>query len=69
MQLSLETSGDPYILGFLWAYCNTPHDSTGEKTSYLLFGIDCRAPLESSLLSAGRLAHTSVTRGFTFVTG
>ena len=27
-----------------------PHDSTGEKPSFLLFGWDCRSPLEATLL-------------------
>lgn len=26
------------IDGILWAYRNTPHDTTGEKPSFLLFG-------------------------------
>ena len=30
-----------------WSYRNTPHESTWEKTSFLLFGIDCRSPSES----------------------
>ena len=41
---------DQYIYGVLWACWNTPHSSTGEKPSYLLFGIDCRCPTEASLL-------------------
>jgi len=28
----------------LWAYRNIPHDTTGEKPSFLLFDIDCRTP-------------------------
>ena len=31
---------DRYLSGVLWAYRNTPHDSTGEKPSFLLFGMD-----------------------------
>ena len=34
---------DRYLSAVLWAYCNTPHESTGEKP-FLLFGIDCRTP-------------------------
>ena len=41
---------DRYLLGLLWAYRNTPHESTGEKPSYLLFVIDCRTPTEAALL-------------------
>eukprot|EP00731_Ephydatia_muelleri_P000008 Em0001g8a len=52
---------DRYLSGVLWAYRNTPHDSTGEKPSYLLFGIDCRAPLESSLLPVENLTPSSVS--------
>ena len=36
--------------GVLWAYRNTPHDSTNEKPSFLLFGTDCRFPTEAALL-------------------
>lgn len=35
----------------LWAYRNTPHNSTGEKPSFLLFGIDCRSPSEAAYLN------------------
>ena len=35
---------DQYMSGVLWAYGNTPHDTTGEKPSYLLFWIDLRSP-------------------------
>ena len=31
---------DRYLPGVLWAYRNTPHTSTGEKPSFLLFGVD-----------------------------
>ena len=41
---------DRYLSGVLWAYRDTPHESTGEKPSFLLFGVDCRAPAESSFL-------------------
>ena len=33
----------------LFAYTNVPHDSTGEKPSYLLFGTDCRTPTDTAL--------------------
>ena len=42
---------DQYLPGLLWAYRNTPHKSTGEKLSFLLFCIDRRTPSESALLS------------------
>ena len=35
--------------GVLWAYRNAPHESTGEKPSFLLLGMDCRAPSETAL--------------------
>ena len=41
---------DRLLSGVLWAYRNTPHDSTHEKPSYLLFGFDCRTPTEAALL-------------------
>ena len=43
---------DTTLHGFLWAYRNTPHDSTGEKPSFLLFGVDLRSPAEATLLPA-----------------
>ena len=52
---------DRYLSGVLWAYRSTPHDSTGEKPSYLLFRIDCRAPLELSLLPVENLTPSSVS--------
>ena len=41
---------DRFLLGVLWAYRNTPHESTKEKPSFLLFGIDLRSPTEAALL-------------------
>lgn len=41
---------DCYLSGLLWAYRNTPHGSTGEKPSFLLFGVDCRSPTKAALL-------------------
>ena len=40
---------DRYLPGILWAYQNTPHDSMGEKPSFLLFGVDCRSPTEAEI--------------------
>ena len=44
------TQWDRYLSGALWAYRNVPHDSTGEKPSFLLYGVDCRTPTEAALL-------------------
>lgn len=41
---------DQFLSGVLWAYRNTPHESTGEKPSFLLFGTDLRFPTEAALL-------------------
>ena len=46
---------DKYLSGVLFAYRNIPHDSTGEKPSYLLFGLDCRMPSESAYLQPSPL--------------
>ena len=42
---------DHYLYGVLWAYRNTPHESTGEKPSFLLYGRDLRSPVEAELLT------------------
>ena len=46
---------DTYLSGVLWAYHNTPHSSTGEKPSFLLFGFDCRHPTEAATLPTKQL--------------
>ena len=51
---------DRYLFGVVWAYRNTPHDSTGEKPSFLLFGTDCRTPSEAALLPPNPMENTSV---------
>ena len=43
---------DRFLPGVLWAYRNTPHTSTGEKPSFLLFGLDCRTLTEAAYLPA-----------------
>ena len=55
------TQWDKYLSGVLWAYRNTPHDTTGEKPSYLLFGIDCRSPTEAELTPPTEWSPISVT--------
>ena len=52
---------DKYISGALWAYRNAPHDSTGEKPSFLLLGVDCRTPTEAALLPPNELEATEVS--------
>ena len=37
-----------------------PHDSTGEKPSYLLFGVDCRTPTDAEFLNPTTLQLTDV---------
>ena len=58
MQRTLASNG---IVTFrvLGAYRNTPHESTGERPSFLVFGMDCRPPSEACLLptSASRLSN------------
>ena len=41
---------DRHLHAVLWAYRNVPHDATGEKPSYLLFGVDLRTPTEAALM-------------------
>ena len=52
---------DQYLSGVLWAYRNTPHESTGEKLSFLLFGLDCRSPTEATLLPTHPLEPTDIS--------
>ena len=52
---------DQYLHGVLWVYRNTPHSSTGEKPSYLLFGFDCRFPTEAALMPNKRISPTNVS--------
>ena len=51
---------DRYLSGVLWAYRNTPHEATGEKPSFLLFGFDCRTPTEAALLPPNPIKPTAV---------
>ena len=52
---------DRYLSGALWAYRNVPHDSTHEKPSFLLLGMDCRTPTEAALLPPRELEPTEVS--------
>lgn len=51
---------DRYLPGILWAYRNTPHSSTGEKPSFLLFGVDLRTPSEAAYLPVSDSLSTTV---------
>jgi len=51
---------DRYLASVLWAYRNTPHESTEEKPSFLLFGMDCRSPTEAAFLPQTALEPTEV---------
>ena len=46
----MDLNGTLTFHGALWAYRKTPHSSTGEKPSYLLFGFDCHSPTELALV-------------------
>ena len=52
---------DTSLPGVLWAYRNTPHESTGEKPSFLLFGIDCRSPTESAFLPVNKIKEVDIS--------
>ena len=56
----LGAQWDQYLSGLLWAYRNTPHNSTGEKPSFLLFGMDCQSPTEAVLLPSSTFEATDV---------
>ena len=51
---------DQYLPGVLWAYRNTPHESTGEKPSFLLFGMDLRTPSDAALFPQSTPEPTTV---------
>lgn len=55
------TQWDKYLSEVLWAYRNTPHESTGEKPSFLMFGLDCRSPTEAAFLPTITVQPTDVT--------
>ena len=43
------------------SYRNTPHESTSEKPSFLLFGRDCRYTVEAAFLPESELEDTDIT--------
>lgn len=51
---------DRFLPRVLWAYHNTPHSSTCEKPSFLLYGIDCRSPIEVAYLPTEDVHPTDV---------
>ena len=51
---------DRYLAGVVWAYRNSPHESTKEKPSFLLFGVDCRSPTEAALTPPSPLEPADV---------
>ena len=51
---------DCYFYGVLYAYRNVPHESTCEKPSYLLFGMDCRTPSEAAYTPPARMQLTDI---------
>ena len=40
--------------------CQHPHSSTGEKSSFLLFGFNCHSPMEPALIPTKPLKPTDV---------
>ena len=52
---------DQFLPGILWAYRNTPHSSTGEKPSFLLYGVDCRSPTDAAYLPVSSIHPTDIT--------
>ena len=51
---------DRFLPGVLWPYRNAPHESTGEKPSYLLFGVDLRSLTEAAFLPSTELDWSDV---------
>ena len=45
------TQWDKHLAAVLWAYRNTPHETTNEKPSFLLYGWDCRSPTEAAFIT------------------
>ena len=59
-QVVLERFASVACLNFDRSSQNVPHESTGEKPSFLLFGVDCRTPTEAALLPSSPLEPTTV---------
>ena len=55
------TQWDTYLPGVLQVYWNTIHEATGEKPSFLLFGIDSRMPTEAALLPSSPLEPVDIS--------
>ena len=51
---------DKFLPGVLWAYRNAPHESTKEKPSFLMFGLDLRSPTEAALLPTNPIEPTNI---------
>ena len=51
---------DQYLHGVLWAYRNTPHKSTAEKPSFLLYGWDCQYPAKAAFLPEAQVNSTDI---------
>ena len=54
------TQWDRHLPGLLWENRNTPHEYTGEKPSFLLFGWDSHSPTEAALILANADVDTAV---------
>ena len=55
------TQWDYYLHSVLWAYHNTPHETTDEKPSFLFFEYNCRTLSEATLLSPSPLDPTAAS--------
>ena len=51
---------DTYLCGVLYAYRNVPHESTAEKPSYLLYGMDCKTLSEAAYTPPSSLQLTDI---------
>ena len=49
------------LSGILWAYKNTPHESTSEKSFSIIFGMDYRYTSEIALMPTSLLELTELT--------
>lgn len=58
--IEFDNQWDRHPPALLWAYRNAPHDTTGEKPSFLLFGWDGRSPTEAALLPVADVQPTSI---------